>query len=434
MQYLKRLFTFCLTAGAVLVPLRPLSAVEPGASSLSLAGALALTLERSPELATYSWDIRAAEARIIQARLRPNPGISIQSESPTGSGDFANGDRAERTLQLSQLVELGGKRPARIGEAEAGRTVAEFDYQVRRVEVLRTTTQAFVDVLVAQRAVQLAEETSALADKVIPLTQRRVEVGKASAVEVTRSNIAVASAKIDLEQSRRTLATARGNLAAQWGARRAEFGSVTGDLGRMMELPSLATLTARVMHNPQLARWTAERERREAALTLARAQGRPDLTVFGGPRVFGKADDIAPVVGVSIPLPFWNRNQGAIAEAQANVSKTEDERRTVEARAFAALNQAFQTLSRAASEVEILRRDVLPGAKEAEELVTAGYEAGRFTQLEILDARRTLIGARNQNLRALADYHKALAEIEALTAVPTDLSAYKAARPPVRQR
>ena len=98
----------------------------------------------------------------------------------------------------------------------------------------------------------------------------------------------------------------------------------------------------------------------------------------------------------------------------------------MEARAFAALNQAFQTLARAAGEVEILRREVLPGAQEAEELIIAGYEAGRFTQLEILDARRTLIGARNQNLRALADYHKALAEIEALTAVPVDLSTYKA--------
>ena len=434
MNYTKRLFTLCLLAGAALVPLGAFSAAAPGASSLSLAGALALTLERSPELATYSWDIRAAEARIIQARLRPNPELSIQAENATGSGDFANGDQAERTLQLSQLVELGGKRPARIGEAEAGRAVAEFDYQVKRVDVLRATTQAFVDVLVAQRSVQLAEETAALADKVTPLTQRRVEAGKASAVEVTRSTIAVASAKIDLEQSRRTLATARGNLAAQWGARRADFGSVTGDLDRVKEVPSFAALAGRIMRNPQLTRWTAERERREAALALARAQARPDLTVFGGPRVFGKADDIAPVIGFSMPLPFSNKNQGAIAEAQANVSKTDDERRAVEARAFATLNQAFQTLARAANEVEILRRDVLPGAKEAEELITTGYEAGRFTQLEILDARRTLIGARNQNLRALADYHKALAEIEALTAMPTDLSTYKTARPPERKR
>ena len=51
-----------------------------------------------------------------------------------------------------------------------------------------------------------------------------------------------------------------------------------------------------------------------------------------------------------------------------------------------------------------------------------GYEAGRFTQLEILDARRTLIQARNQHLRALSDYHQAQAEIEALTAAPITLN------------
>jgi len=256
MHSIQPLFTFLIIASSALVSLSMLSGADAG-GSLTLRGALARALERSPELSAYSWDIRAAEARILQAGLRPNPTIGIQSENFTGSGDFQNGDAAERTLQLSQLVELGGKRPARIGEAEAGRVVAEFDYQVRRVEVLRATTQAFVDVLVAQRAVQLAEETAALADRVTPLTQKRVEAGKASAVEVTRSSIAVASAKIDLEQSKRTLATARGNLAAQWGARQADFGSVSGDLDQVRELPSQAALTGRIMRNPQLARWTA---------------------------------------------------------------------------------------------------------------------------------------------------------------------------------
>lgn len=411
-----------------------LALATAGADTLSLPAALAKTLESSPELAAYSWDIRAAEARVLQARLRPNPTASLDVENLTGSGDYAKGEQAERTLQLSQLVELGDKRPARIGEAAAGRTVAELDYQVKRVEVLRAATRAFVDVLAAQRAVALAGETAALAATVTPLTQRRVEAGKASAVEVTRSNLVIASANIELEQSRRTLATARGNLAAQWGARRAEFDSVSGDLDRVREIPSLATLGGKVMRNPQLTRWTAERERREAAVTLARAQGRPDLTVFGGPRVIGKGEAVTGVAGLSIPLPFSNRNQGNIAEAQALASKAGEERRSVETRSFAALNEAYQTLSRAAREVEILRRDVLPGAREAEELVTAGYEAGRFTQLEILDARRTLIGARSQNLRALADYHKAVADIEALTAAPADLPSFKAAHPPVRGR
>ena len=70
-------------------------------------------------------DNRAAEARIITAGLRPNPEVAVQSENFTGSGEFKNGEQAERTLQLSQMVELGGKRPARIAVANADRELVE---------------------------------------------------------------------------------------------------------------------------------------------------------------------------------------------------------------------------------------------------------------------------------------------------------------------
>ncbi len=103
------------------------------------------------------------------------------------------------------------------------------------------------------------------------------------------------------------------------------------------------------------------------------------------------------------------------------MAKTESERKTSEINVFTQLSAAYQILLRATTEMDLLNKDVLPGAQQAEEAIRQGYEAGRFTQLEILDARRTLIQARNQNLRALADYHQAVAEIEALTAAPITL-------------
>lgn len=412
--------TFIFTS--LLVPVALAEPATRGAEqrgTLTLREALALTLRQNPDLAIFSWDIRAADARIVQAALRPNPELSLEAQNLTGSGDFRSGDEAERTVQLSQVVELGRKRPARIHAAQAGRVLSEWDYEAKRIGVLKTTTQAFIDVLAAQRRVTLAGETAALAEKVVPLTQRRLEIGKASAVEVTRSNIAVASARIELEQARRELATARGNLAAQWGARSAAFEDAVGQLDRIPPVQPLALLTAKLFRNPQLARWASERDKREATLRLAQAQAIPDITVAAGPRMFGKGEDVTlGVVGVSIPLPLFNRNQGNIAEARANISKAEDERRAVEARAFAELNAAYQTLARTASEAATLRDSVLPGAQDAVEQTIAGYDTGRFSQLEILDARRTLFTARAQHLQALRDYHKALAEIEALTAGP----------------
>lgn len=406
-----------------------MSARAEPAGQLTLREALATALRNNPELAAYDWDVRAAEARILQAGLRPNPEISLQAEDVTGTGPYETGEEAERTLQLSQLVELGGKRPARVREAITGRGVTEWDYQVKRVEVLREVTQGFIEVLSAQRRLSLTEEVLKLAEEQVPVSEKRVAVGRTSPVEVTRANVAVASARIAVDQARRDLATAQGQLAAQLGARSFAYGGVTGDLDHVEDVPSLASLTAKLFRNPQLARWATERERREAALLLQRSQAVPDITVMGGPRVIGKGEDLTiGILGVSVPLPLFNRNQGNIAEAQANLSKVEAERQAAENRAFADLNTAYQSMARAAGEAATLREQLIPQAAQAIELLTEGYIAGRFSQIEILDARRTLTEARIQHLRALGDYHKARAAVDALTAAPVELNRQVASR------
>ena len=416
----------------IALPLAAIAAEKEG-ESITLAAALARTLRGSPELAAYNFELRAAEARILQAGLRPNPAIALDIENPTGSGAYKSGDQMENTLTLSQLIELGGKRPARVFEAEAGRAVVAWEYQVKRVAVLKTTTIAFIDALSAQRRLELAEEVVKVSGDTVKLTEERVNVGRGNAVESIRAKVAVASARIEVEQARRDIATARGNLAAQWGAKQADFGAVRGDLDQHAGAPSLQNLRQRLLGNPDLARWTAERERREAILAKQQTLARPDITLLAGPRVIGKGDDATFVAGFSIPLPFSNRNQGNIAEARANLEKVTEEKRAAEARAFALLNEAFQALTGAEREIAILEGSVIPGAQDAEKQLNEGYAAGRFTQFEVLDARRTLNAARVQQVRALADYHKAQAELDALTARPTALPK-PAAKPAIRKK
>ena len=337
---------------------------QESGEAISLARALALTLERSPQLAAFSWDIRAAEARILQAKLVPNPEISWEGEDFTRAGVQSATESMQNTLVLSQLIELGGKRSSRVREAQFDRRAAEWDYQVKRLEVLKSTTLAFIDVLSGQRKVSLAEENVQLAEREIPVTQKKVEAGQASNVELIRTNTEVATARIELTEARHDLEAARVNLAAQWGAKTATFVSVSGNLEQLRPIPSLESLKAKLQANPELAKWTTERQKREATLNVARAEAKPDLTVDAGPRLLGASHaDMSLVAGFSIPLPLWNRNQGKIAEAEANVAKTSDERAAAEAGAYAELNEAYQTLQRAAEEVRILRDTVLPGAK-----------------------------------------------------------------------
>ncbi len=384
--------------------------------TLTLREALALATSKSPELAAFSYDQRAADARLLQAGLRPNPVVSLETEDFLGGGDFNGFQQNQTTLSLGQLLELGGKRAARQEVARAGQAAVEFDYEAKRREVLRNTTQAFVEVLGAQRRVDLAEETAKLAGEFVPLIQRRAQAGVASTVETARGDVALATAQIGVEQARRDLAAARRVLATQWGAKAATFSDVSGDLGRRPPLPSFNTLNEKLSQHPLLARWDAERDVRAAIVAREKANAKPDVTVFGGPRWLQGDGEAALVAGVSIPLPFGNRNQGNIAEAQALTEKVDAEKRATQATLTAQLGEAWEALAKALKQIEILEGNLLPAANKAIDAATTAYEAGRLSQLEILDARRTLTDARFRALEARIAAHKAAASIDALTA------------------
>jgi cobalt-zinc-cadmium efflux system outer membrane protein len=249
-----------------------------------------------------------------------------------------------------------------------------------------------------------------------------VDAGKAAAVELVRAQTAVASARIELEEAKRELQTARLNLAAQWGEKKASFPNVIGNLEQVREPPPLESLNAKLQRNPNLAKWTTESEKRKATLSVARSEAKPDITLQAGPRLTGTNPVEATLVaGFSIPLPLWNRNQGKIAEAEANLGKVTDERANAEARAYADLNEAYQTLAGSSHEARVLREIVLPGAKNTVDETARGYAAGRFSQLDVLEAQKNYNESRTQYVKALASYQKAQAEIDALTAGPVEL-------------
>lgn len=384
--------------------------------TLTLCEVLRLVLAHNPELAAFHTEVCAADARILQARLLPNPEIEGEMENIGGSGDFAETRSAERTLQLSQLIELGGKRAAHTRVAAKGRELAIWDYEQRRLEVLTQTAQTFIDVLAAQRRVELVRQTVKLSEDFLPESRKRVDAGKASPAETTRGEIAVSSARIELEQAERELAASRELLVSLWGGRAPRFASVAGDLDHTEPAaPSAGLLVGRLRANPAIARYGTEVEKRQAQIESARAQVAPDITFSAGYRRFSSTDDNAAVVGFSIPLPLFDRNQGNIREAQAQLDKTRQLAEATVVRLDAELDRAYQTLLALQREIATLEKKILPFAQEAYDTINQGYGAGRFTFLELLEARGTLTSSRIQLLNAKRTYHRAVAEIEGLT-------------------
>jgi cobalt-zinc-cadmium efflux system outer membrane protein len=259
--------------------------VEEPRGVINLRQVLELTLLRNPELAAFSFEMRAAEARALQAGVLPNPAFSVELENVAGTGSTTKGVRAiETTLQLSQLIELGGKRAKRIRLAGFERELTGWDYEVKRLEILTEAKKSFVDVLATGERLAFTTDLLRLAEQVQRTVAARVQAGKVSPIEETRTRVAVSTARLQVQQARNIHAAAKKRLAASWGSTTPVFEGVSGSLDTAAPLPSLEALTARVQMNPDIARWASEMEARRAQVEVARSKAMPDLTVSGGVR------------------------------------------------------------------------------------------------------------------------------------------------------
>jgi len=380
---------------------------------LILSQALALALTQNPELSAFSWESRAQEAATLQAGLFPNPTFNANA-SNFGNRVIQGFDGDVVTLELGQLIELGGKRSARIEAAALTKQLADWDYEAKRADVLTQVTQAFIDVLAAQQRLALTQQTYDLANQTAAATAARVQAGKVSPVEETKAKVARASVQIELMRARKELEAARKRLAAGWGSTTARFDSVIGNLDSLPALTSLDSLQQRLSKNPDLARWATEITQRQALISMEKSKAIPDVTATIGASKYLMPGDYALTVGFSVPLPVFDRNQGRIQEAEHRLSKAEQELRNTEVRITTALNTAYQALDAAHSEIMALRQEILPGARSAYDAAREGYRLGKFGFLDVLDAQRTLFGSQNQYLAALANYHKSVADVERL--------------------
>jgi cobalt-zinc-cadmium efflux system outer membrane protein len=390
---------------------------------VSLRDAVALALLQHPGLAAFAWETRAREARTLQEGRPPNPAASVVLED-IGARKFSDVGvnepiQPQTTIQLSQVIELGGKRAARTRLATLNRDLAAWDYETARIDVLTEVSRAFTDVLAAQETVAQIERTTQLVEQVQQSVALRVTAGVVSPIEETRATVALGSVRVESARARRALDLGRARLALLWGSSTPAFTAVEGNIRQdPAPLPAFDALRARLVENPELARWATEMAQREAAIQVERSRAVPDITVLGGYRRFTEVDANAFVVGASIPLPFIDKNRAGIQEAQSRAAKAHEERRAVELRVTAALAEAYAALSTAHDEVAALRTTVLPGSQQAFDAVSEGYRLGRFGFLDVLESQRTLVANGSQYLRALSDYYRAIANVERLIGAP----------------
>lgn len=390
----------------------PLMFQAAWAQSLSLDAALTTALASHPDLRASMLEREASEGATQQAGAWQNPELSTLVE------DTRQATRTT-TIQLNQPIELGGKRLARVNAARAAQSQADLDVAARRAQVRSQVMAAFYGVAVAQERVRLSQELGGLASQAREAASKRVLAGKVSPVEELKAQVAEAQALSASAVAQSEWRAAVSQLRQALGDPNAKFERVEVDIGRLPAAGQWEPLSQRLEASPAIARAQQEIARRQALSDLERARRIPDMTLTLGAKRDQQLGRDQPIVGVSLVLPLFDRNQGAILEASRREDKARAEFDALRASLEAQVVQALSQLTSALTQAQTLRDKVLPGARQAFAASTKGYELGKFGFLDVLDAQRTLFDVETQALSAAAQAYQADARLLELLGEPT---------------
>lgn len=392
-------FRRLLLAGTLIILPGPLWA-EP----VALPDALRQGLESSPRVSQAKAKADAAEARARQAGVSPNPELSLEVENFAGSGAFQGLRSTETTLALSQRIEFGGKRSARTDVARAERDFAYLSYKSALADLERDIRNAHANLRAAEDRALLARDNVTSADELLRTATVLVEVGRDPPLRELRAQAQLAEAKAEQARSFGELLVARQLLTTLIGSSDTEpSASVTAEDAPPNVPPETATLDI------QLA--SAEREAAQARVKLARADGVPDITGSAGVRRFGEGRETAFVAGISIPLPIRDRNRGNIDAAQSESLAAESGLALARLDTNRTRYEARMLLGAAEMRYEALAGPGIVQAEEALRIARLGYNAGKFSLLELLDAQNALIQAKLNLIEARLDRARALAAL-----------------------
>lgn len=384
------------------------------AAPLTLDQAVAAAGGSAPAIEAAQAGVASAEAARTVAGLRPNPSVQTQVENVGGSGAYNRFDSAETTVTLSVPIELGGKRRARIAVADAQAARARLIAAIAAADIRQQVTQLYAGAVAADRRLATARDQARIAADVARAARVRVRAGRASPIEEQRADVARINADAGVERAGRLAEAARANLARRIGR------PIAGPLDDawLDRLPPSYGPRLPVAASGTLAMAAADAELAvaDAGVRLARSQRVPDLTVGPGVRRLEASNDLAAVFSISIPIPLFNSGGAAVDQAGAERSRIAAQRRMTVLDVEQAITDARVAEANAATTARTANGPALAAAREAARIARIGYREGKFGQLDLLDAERTLAETRIAAIDALAAYQNARATLERLTA------------------
>ncbi len=380
-----------------------------GAARLSIEQALDLADRHHPELAAYRARVEAAEGRAQQAGLLPNPTLVGLMESASLEGNTTG--EAEFLVGVSQRIPVGGRLGA-AGEAErreSDRLARERD--VRRLEIHSRVRGTFATALFSAEVARLTAETHELGRRAVEVARVRQGAGDATADEVARVEMEEIRARLEKDKAQGLRDLAFVALASALGEAGLRIESVEGSLETALDLPSVESVLDSLDNGAHAALGRADVEATRARVDLARAERIPDVTIDLFYRRLEASNRNAVDVGLVVPLPLFDRNQGRIREAEAERRAAEARARTTRDEAIRRVREAHAKLSEAVVHVRLVRDELLPKAAVVSRAAETRYSAGDLSLADVIPIRREAAAARLAYLEGLREVMEAWGEL-----------------------
>ena len=386
------------------------------ATTLSLGRALQQAAGIDPGLPGGAARARAGDAAVRQADVRPNPTLGLMVENlPTlGGGNIV--DRTETTLSYEQRFERGGDRPARIALAEGEAAVVQAGAAIRRLDRLEQVQRGWAEALAAQAELEIARERLALAERFQTEVQRRVDMARDPLFAGARAEAELAQAQIDFDQAGIQARLARATLGRFWIGT-SDFTLDPADFEDTSGARQVAGSAAEI----DLAVLVAQRDVSLARVRLEQARATPDATVSVGVRHFWEGQDVGLVVGGSIPLGRYDRNEAAIDRARFEGLAAEADLAALREEREREIARLQVLLASRALEARRIADETLPQAERAVALVRDGFARGGFTYNDVITAQTALLATKARRVAVLKQFHIDRARLDRLTGAHADL-------------
>ncbi|BAV66711.1 TolC family protein [Sphingobium cloacae] len=365
-----------------------------------------------PSVAAATAGVDAATAARRVAGLRPNPELQSQVENIAGSGVYKGLRSSETTVGVALPLELGGKRPARVALATARLTRAQIQAEIARADLRLRIIQLYIEAAAAERRADVLAEQASIAANAFRASRERVTAGDVGPIEQQRADVLRINAQVAAESAARQAQAARTNLATLLNAPvtgpldQAWFDRVDG-YGPPRPIEVEGTLT--------LAAAEADVRTADAQVRVAKSLRVPDLTVSTFARRLQATGDTAAVVGISIPIPLFNNGSAFVAQSRSEQTVAVAQRNLAVIDTRQAIASAQAEVANAAATARAAGGPGLAAAQEAARIARIGWAQGKFDQIALLDAERTLSQTRQTYVDALAAYHDAQARLDRLT-------------------